>query len=75
MCEQWTLTLCAELAQFGTGGVLSWYSVYIYSSIYILYLIFPFSVLLAPTATAGGAVSPASGGVRIQLFSSHPVLQ
>ena len=58
----YTDPLCKIGTNFGAGGVLSWYSLYIY--------------LLAPTAaTAGGArgLTPASGGVRTQaLHSSHP---
>ena len=39
----YTDPLCKIGTNFGAGGVLSWYSIYIY--------------LLAPTATAGGARS------------------
>ena len=63
----YTDPLCKIGTNFGAGGVLSWYSIYIY--------------LLAPTATAGGArgLTPASVAVSApRLFTARtpiPVLQ
>ena len=54
----YTDPLCKIGTNFGAGGVLSWYSIYIYCiERGKRYTFFPFSVLLAPTATAGGARS------------------
>ena len=78
----YTDPLCKIGTNFGAGGVLSWYSIYIYCiEREKRYTFFPFSVLLAPTATAGGARShpPASLAVSApRLFTARtpiPVLQ